>query len=359
MRICSASSWWVEACATAPPAFPGRARRIGPWPGSDGWTSLAEADAIWAAAALAHCEAGRGGWVLTALSDPDPPCWAALSATAAAGPLALCAPADLAEGLRSSGWRLAEGPFHPPARATAWLVEGRLERCPKEPAPEPQRQPVLLPSLGSGCLPPWPRSIEAGPLQTCIDALGWLSAREPLLRVAASASIAASAALALEGRRSVHCLPAGARIDPDLLAACRTVSAGVKIVLAVDDLPRPLPPGWWVAAPADAEEVSACLAYLLGDEEPWILALPDATTSVPPWPGGAWEPGRCRCLREGDGGTVVCSPRGVDEALAQSDGRMVVLCSSLAPFPSLRNLPRPLSAPDCDRWLLELATISS
>ena len=79
---------------------------------------------------------------------------------------------------------------------------------------------------------------------------------------------------------------------------------------------RPLP-GMVLAAPADAAEMRAVLAFALSRENPTAIRYPrDTVPEDLPGPCPAFQLGRARVLREGDDGTLLCYGTTVEPAMA-------------------------------------------
>lgn len=281
-------AWWLAAAAGV--AFPGRARVVGALAGASEHADALPADALLLAAGAALAEAPRGGLVLTAVQEPDDAWWEAAARAGRLAPTALvlvAPPAVDRVRLAALGWRVVAAPqpgSGPQVVAAVWPVAaGRCMRA--------EWPPVQLDAIPPGLLPPWPAP-AAGDARGVVDGvLGWLAMREPRLHLPPAWVGLAAAQLAAEGRRCVLRLDPGQAPEAALLARVGRLQLPLKVVADAAALPVAAPAGWWLAAPRDAGECSAALAWILSDEAPWLLALPPVFPQPSAWPcQRPWQP---------------------------------------------------------------------
>ena len=177
--------------------------------------------------------------------------------------------------------------------------------------------PVDLPALPRNGIPPWPATGDG-----ITPGLVWiLSAHPERVRDASDLAVTpeglvAAGALTHEGLRVVVRLPQSL----DIRAYQRALNsiAMARQPLIVIGTPAQvallLVPGWFAAAGSAAGENAALLASALGHEWPTLIG---AGTGGTPWPGGAYEPGTGRWLREGPGPVRMVTALHAVEALGQ------------------------------------------
>jgi hypothetical protein len=360
-------------------AFPGRLRVFGgrglagvhltDWPDSDDGTALA------AACGAAWAEAGRGGRVLVvvgpeALAEELGRDAAALAVRLGLGNLVAAlvdGGADggeaVALGLTAAGWeRLAKGRNKRTGPVFTVLSASTKAKPQSQDKPPLRRewQPVNLPTLPRGGLPPWPID-DAVPAHAATgDWLAWLAQREPRLLVADAAApwrdqpddeakLLALAHLASEGRRVCWRLPPGTDLSRWLprLGDLGRRGLALKLLCAAADLPGAQrwadQQGWWVMAPAEAREAAVVLAQTLDNEDGAVIGLPTEINRRIPAFGAdqAYCPGSARVLAEGAALTLVSDHRTAGAALA-ARARLhaagieagVLHCTSLSPLPA-------------------------
>ncbi len=141
----------------------------------------------------------------------------------------------------------------------------------------PDRQPVQLASLPRDGRAPWPR-IDPMPWDWLAAVLGWVQAREPLVRVAtADADPMAFPWRSLAGRR---CVVATRNMGAWSLAlqSARRWRLGLVVVAPAAQLPERAILAEWdvvVAAPTGRSQADAWLAWALAQDGVALIAIPE------------------------------------------------------------------------------------
>ena len=202
-----------------------------------------------------------------------------------------------------------------------------------EPAVSPTESiiqaPVDLPALPRSGIPPW--LVEGDGIT---PGIAWSRAAHPERVVDVSeeartpAGLLATGRLTRQGVRVVAWLPAAMEISAyrAVLEELGRRQEPLILIASPVQVAMLLVPGWFAAAGSDPRENAAIFASSLAHEWPTLIGAGAGGT---PWPGGAYEPGRGRWLRSGEGAFRVVTA--IDAAVALATPGPVWQRTSLAP----------------------------